>query len=125
MLRAHTVYFSDQSLCKGEWSVLLSIITFMVNAITQDGDDGHLSPVLAWVTRNTVPALPECPLPKALECSGKCVLQHKTEWGKTGGNTNFDRSIQIEAFFIDNKVFFKPEKKTSKNDEEKLQSKDW
>lgn len=40
MLRAHTVYFSDQSLCKGEWSVLLSIITFMVNAITKDGDDG-------------------------------------------------------------------------------------
>lgn len=46
----------------------------MVSAITKDGDDGHLSPVLAWVTKNTVPALPERPLPTALGCSGKCAL---------------------------------------------------
>jgi len=46
----------------------------MVNAITKGADDRHLSPLLAWVIKDTVPAFPGNPLHTALRHSEKCVF---------------------------------------------------
>lgn len=80
----------------------------MVSAITKDADDGHLSPLLAWVIKDTVPAFPRNPLPTALVCSEECVFvacERRVE--ETGAI--LDSSIQIGPFCMDKKMFFKPD----------------